>query len=121
MIRVGRYAGSIVVEHDGGQILVGNPKEPCAVKGPLAPPWVRALDERLPLSGCQLLVAHERPDELARIVAEKLLIERNGSVSERLWRLITDGKTAGELPAQWLVDAPTRVWQVVRDTVLKCT
>jgi hypothetical protein len=121
MIRIGRHAGALLVEHDQGQVLVGNPKEPCAVVESLAPPYVRPLVDRLPVSGCQLLVTHDDPQELSRIIAEKLLIERNGSVSERLWRLVTDGKSSGEVGAQWLVDTPTRVWQVVRDTVLKCS
>jgi hypothetical protein len=57
-------------------------------------------------------------DELAAIVKARLTITRNDSVSERLWRLITsDGNTR----AEWLIAMPTAVWEIVRDTVLRCS
>jgi len=118
MARIGRYAGSIIVEHDGKQILVGNPKEPCAVGDTLAPPYTLPLDGKLPLSGCALLVDCGNLPQLARTVAEKLLIARNGSVSERLWRLATSD---GAARLQWLVDVPAHVWEIVRDNVLRCS
>jgi len=116
--RIGRYAGAIVVEEDGQQILVGNPKEPCAaVPETLEAPFVKRLDAPVPLSGCVLLV--ERADPA--VISQRLVIQRNGSVSERLWRLVTNRQSTGELPAQWLVDMPAHVWGVVRDAVLKCS
>jgi hypothetical protein len=121
MARIGRYAGSIVVEHEGKQILVGNPKEPCAVADTLAEPWTLPLADELPLSGCVLTVEHDDLAALARLVADKLVIARNGSVSERLWRVVTNQQASGELRAQWLVEIPQPVWNLVREAMLKCS
>ncbi|MGH8582397.1 MAG: precorrin-3B C(17)-methyltransferase, partial [Gammaproteobacteria bacterium] len=58
--------------------------------------------------------------------ARRFLIERNGSVSDRLWRLVTgvdeedEAPEAEELDAQWLVQVPDRIWEIVRDSVLRC-
>jgi len=57
----------------------------------------------------------------ARTIAERLTVPRNGSVSERLWRLVADEAEEGEIAATWLCEMPTQVWDVVRDAVLKCT
>jgi hypothetical protein len=116
--RIGRYCGALVVEQDGAQVLVGNPKEPCAlVPETLEAPFCKPLAERVPLNGCVLRVGRIEPAALS----ERLVIQRNGSVSERLWRLVTNQQSSGELDAQWLVDMPAHVWDVVRDTVLRCS
>ena len=121
MARVGRIAGSLLVETAGHWFLVGNPKEPCdLIEGNLEAPYVRALSvDGFELNGTWLVVDGEG-EPLARELAHRLVIERNGSVSERLWRLVTDGKE-GEVDARWLTAMPLRVWQVVRDTVLRCS
>jgi hypothetical protein len=118
MARVGRWVGAIVVETTGGQWLVGNPKEPCAeVPETLAAPWMRALGTTVPLSA-PLGIDDGDGEAIARALAQKLVIQRNGSVSERLWRLCSaDGATR----LQWLIDAPAPVWEIVRDTVLRCS
>lgn len=116
--RIGRYCGALVIERDGAQTLVGNPKEPCAaVPETLEAPFVKPLPEKVPLSGCILLV--DDIDPLA--LSSKLVIQRNGSVSERLWRLVTNQQSSGELRAQWLADMPQQIWDIVRDTVLRCS
>jgi hypothetical protein len=116
MARVGRCFGSIVVE---GRWLVGNPKEPCPlVDGNLAPPWVQRV-EAAPLGDTVLIVDGE-PEAVARLMAARFVIDRNGSVSERLWRVVTEGRT-GELACGWLGEVPQPVWQIVRDTVLRCS
>lgn len=120
-MKIGRYAGSIVIDDGARQILVGNPKEPCAVPDTLEAPFVRALDAPVPLSGCALVVEHADADALAKLISDKLVIQRNGSVSERLWRVITNQQASGELAAQWLVEIPMHVWNIVRDTMLKCS
>jgi len=138
MSRVGRLAGALWAETEGEYFLVGNTKEPCdfaragfeppvevdALKRPyvrlsvagsvnMTPPWLT-----LPLEG----------DALPRLLAERFLIERNGSVSDRLWRLVTsphdDGastRAAQSVDARWLAEVPTPVWRIVRETVLRCT
>jgi hypothetical protein len=138
MSRVGRLAGALLAETEGQCFLVGNTKEPCdfaaagfeppvevdALKRPylrlsaagsvdMKPPWLT-----LPLEG----------EALPRLLAERFLIERNGSVSDRLWRLVIspEGDGAGaratqSVDARWLAEVPTPVWRIVRETVLRCT
>jgi hypothetical protein len=81
-------------------------------------------------------------EALPMLLAERFVIARTGSVSERLWRLVTgqldeldgeldrepdeklDGKSelpGAVIPARWLGELPAPVWQIVRDTVLRCT
>jgi hypothetical protein len=60
----------------------------------------------------------------ARVIAERMLVARNGSVSERLWRLVVGDEHpegAREIDARWLGEVPAVVWDVVRDAVLRCT
>jgi hypothetical protein len=105
MARIGRYKGAIVVESGGAQVMVGNPKEPCSFTPPVELQSAVEIDER-------------DVHDLANILTARLVIQRNGSVSERLWRIVThDGATR----AQWLVDVPAHVWEIVRDTVLRCS
>jgi len=103
--RMGRWMGAIVVEARGVQRLVGEPKEPCT----FAPP--------VPLSSALEVEAGD-VDALAALVTARLVIARNGSVSERLWRLCT---ADGNARAQWLVDVPAHVWEIVRDSVMRCS
>lgn len=97
--------GAIVVEVGGEQRLVGNPKEPCTFTPPV--PLSSAVD-----------IDDRDIDELAAILKARLVITRNDSVSERLWRLITHDHAAR---VQWLVDMPQPVWEIVREQVLRCS
>lgn len=118
MATLGRWMGALVVDSGGAQVLVGNPKEPCAlVPDALAPPYTRRLPEVVPLTAT-LAIDDGDAETLARVVAGRLVIQRNGSVSERLWRIVTHDEAAS---AQWLIDLPAHVWDIVRDTVLKCS
>lgn len=137
MASVGRLAGALLVESEGRFFLVGSPKEPCDFRAAgfedpgeidaRARPFVelRAMRE-IALDGPRLEL-DLAGEELARLLAERLLIERNGSVSERLWRLIAGAgddhvePSAGVVDADWLAQTPARVWRIVRETVLKCT
>jgi hypothetical protein len=76
-------------------------------------PWLT-----LTLEGGPLLAA----------LTERLVIERNGSVSDRLWRLILSADPDADPPppdavidARWLGEMPGHLWRLVRETVLKCT
>jgi hypothetical protein len=66
-------------------------------------------------------------EALARLLVDRFVIERNGSVSDRLWRLVTDPTREnravldGSIDARWLGEIPTEIWHMVRETVLKCT
>ena len=135
---IARLAGAILLETGETFFLIGNTKEPCnwveagfvapekidAVHHPFIPLTpVRALQVGAP---CIRLECDITPAELAELIAARFLIARNGSVSDRLWRLVT-GQT--DLPASlhnqdidgtWLAAIPDSVWSIVRDAVLQC-
>ena len=137
MARVGRLAGAILAETQGEYFLVGNTKAPCdwAAAGFEAPveldppkrPYLKLQRcGAVNLASPSLALAVEG-EELARTLAQRFLIERNGSVSDRLWRLVIlrgdpdASDTQGEIDARWLGDMPAPLWQIVRDTVLRCS
>jgi hypothetical protein len=136
MGRAYRLAGAIVAETRGEYFLVGNTKEPCdfpahgfelpveidAMKRPFLR-LSRAGDVRLAGAFLELDQEGER---LAGALADRFVIDRTGSVSERLWRLVVgsgdpDAETpSGAVDARWLGAMPPAVWKVVRDSVLRC-
>ncbi|HEY2515334.1 MAG TPA: precorrin-3B C(17)-methyltransferase [Polyangiaceae bacterium] len=139
MARVGRLAGAILVETGGEYFLVGNTKEPCAWEshGFVTPaeidakkcPFV-ALKTTRPVALGEPFLHVETVLEgpaVAQLLADRFLIERNGSVSDRLWRLVTnpddelEPKPRSSIEATWLAAMPAPVWLIVRDTVLRCT
>ena len=137
MARVARLAGALLVQTEAAYFLVGQIKEPCdfAAAGFEPPPNIDALARpyiRLSVVGpvrvtTAWLVLELEGEEVARLIAERFLIERNGSVSERLWRLVIDRDgngvvpAAGDIDARWLAGIPAHIWQIVRETVLRCT
>jgi hypothetical protein len=77
------------------------------------------------LTGTTLSVGLEGV-EAARAIGERLTVNRNGSVSERLWGLILGEDEVEEpsgraIPCAWLCEMPAGVWDVVREAVLKCS
>jgi len=109
MARIGRLAGALLVESEGARYQVGEFKEPCRTElaaAPLAPPWL-AID----VEG----------DALVALLARRLVIERTGLVSERLWRLITHEQAGEAVDARWLGAMPDHVWDVIRESVLRCS
>jgi len=145
MARVGRLAGAILVETGGEYFLVGQTKVPCdwaqagfEHPGTLEPArcaYVRLA--RLPRAGSielgsPCLTLALEGEDLARALATKLLVERNGAVSDRLWRLVVHGGVdpddeapsaqvaKKEIDARWLGEIPPAIWKLVRDTVLRC-
>ncbi len=136
MARVGRLAGAILAETGGEFFLVGNTKEPCDFEaaGFESPGEIDALERRyvrlVPRRAVELDAPYLRLDlegeALAALLAERLLIERNASVSDRLWRLLIDPSGQEELSkdeavdASWLAEIPAPIWGIVRDTVLRC-
>jgi hypothetical protein len=148
MARVGRLAGAILAETGGDYYLVGHPKQPCdwcaaGFDPPSEPPTDRDAQtrpvQRLARSGAPalaapVLVLEVEGDALPRLLADAFVIQRTGSVSERLWRLAigssvdpsTDDSGDGPPPpdaiaARWLGEMPPAIWNIVRDTVLRCT
>jgi hypothetical protein len=137
MARVGRIAGAILAETAGSFFLVGNPKEPCdwLAHGFEPPgeidaqkrPFIKLSPRQRVLLSPPWLTMDLEGDSLPRLLVERLVIERNGSVSERLWRLVTQADDEADAPpdeaidARWLAGIPAPIWRVVRDTVLRCT
>ena len=136
MARVGRLAGAILAETGGEFFLVGNTKEPCDFEaaGFESPGEIDALERRYirlaPRRAVELaapyLSLELEGEPLAALLAERLLIERNASVSDRLWQLLMDPSGQEEVPedeavdARWLAEIPAPIWGIVRDTVLRC-
>jgi len=136
MARVGRLAGALLAETGGEFFLVGNTKEPCDFEaaGFESPGEIDALERRYirlaPRRAVELAAPYLRleleGEALAALLAERLLIERNASVSDRLWQLLMDPSGQEELPedeavdARWLAEIPAPIWGIVRDTVLRC-
>ena len=139
MARVGRLAGALLAETEGVYFLVGNTKEPCdwtkaGFEPPPVDPSAGAFLELAPLRPIELSVPHLtmglEGEPLARALAARFLVERNGSVSERLWRLVIhrgvpdedfpEDDEARVVDAGWLAEMPAPIWKIVRDTVLRC-
>ena len=136
MACVGRLAGAILAETAGEFFLIGNTKEPCdfAAAGFEPPGEIDALKQRYIRLAPRRAVEIAKPyltlevegEALAVLLAERMLIERNASVSERLWRLLMDPSGQDEPPedeavaARWLAEIPAPLWGIVRDAVLRC-
>lgn len=135
-----RLAGAMLLAHGGEFYLIGNTKEPCdwtAVgfskpeEGEAATLRVRRLHplQQTPAtnSPCGFVFAKDRSLEaIAELLASRLLIVRNASFSERLWRIVTGVSDESPVPAEsaldvsWLLAMPDRVWEIVREAALKC-
>lgn len=135
MARVGRLAGAILAETAGEFFLIGNTKEPCDFEAAgfaspgeidaLKRPYVRLAPRRAVDLDRPYLTLELEGEALAGLLAERLLIERNGSVSERLWRLLMDPSgedepPQDEAPSRWLAEIPAPLWGIIRDAVLRC-
>ncbi len=145
MARVGRLAGALLAEtlFAGSQTsyyLVGNTKEPCdwsaaGFEPPAIDPSAASFVKMTALRPIELSTPHltmnVEGEELARTLAQRFLVERNGSVSERLWRLIIhrgvpeddvpdDAEPPKVVDADCRGEIPAPLWNIVRDTVLRC-
>jgi hypothetical protein len=142
MARVGRLAGAIVAETGDDHFLVGNPKQPCdwraagfeppAELDARVRPVVRLARCGTPVLAAPVVELDVEGEALACLLADAFVIARTGSVSERLWRLVIGGSDEpddpaslpglpGAIAARWLGEIPPAIWQIVRDTVLRCT
>ncbi|MDE3020060.1 MAG: precorrin-3B C(17)-methyltransferase, partial [Nitrospirota bacterium] len=129
MARVGRLAGAILAETEGQFFLVGNPKEPCdfatvgfeppGVINALERPFVRLVPCRSVQVPQPYLTLDVEGEALAWLLVDRFVIQRNGSVSDRLWRLVTDPKQEnravmnGNIDARWLGEVPAEIWHIV--------
>ncbi|MDA7980259.1 MAG: hypothetical protein MPJ50_15955 [Pirellulales bacterium] len=135
MAKVGRFYGALLAKSNGDFFIVGDLKTPADYEamGFANPGELRPLENRF----VKLTVAAGNPeippplfecDVEGEVLAEKLfhrlVIKRNGSVSNRLWNLIfeadeNDGKDV--IDANWLLAMPDEIWEIVQDQVLRCT
>lgn len=131
MARVGRLAGALLAESQGAFFLVGDLKEPCDFRASGFEPPAQLPGRDLPFARLQPLraVALAAPrllldvegEALALLLFQRLVIARNGSVSNRLWRLVTGAAPGEEVDARWFGGMPAEVWDIVRDDVLRCS
>jgi hypothetical protein len=136
MARAGRLAGAILAETGGKFFLIGNTKEPCDFEAAgfeppgeidaLKQPYIRLSARRSIEISPPCITLDLEGEALAAVLAERLLIERNGSVSDRLWRLLMDPSGQEDFPedqvadVRWLGEIPAPIWGIVRDAVLRC-
>ncbi|XXU07941.1 precorrin-3B C(17)-methyltransferase [Sorangium sp. So ce854] len=137
MARVGRLGGAILAETQGEYYLIGNTKAPVDFReAGFEPPdevelvkgaYLRLEPRRQVKVQAPALLLDVEGEELARKLVQRFVIDRNGSVSERLWRLVyspedplDDAEAPVERDARWLGDIPEPIWQLVRDNVLRC-
>src|SRR5712672_3173802 len=129
MARVGRLAGALLAETEGNYFLVGDLKEPCDFPAAGFEPPERTPGRELPFARLRPLreIALSAPhilldiegEELALLLFRRLVIARNGSVSNRLWRLVTGPIEQAEVDARWLGGVPAEVWEIVRESTLR--
>lgn len=133
MAKVGRFYGAVLVESQGDFYIVGDLKVPADYAGagfadpgelrPLQNRFVRLAVTGEPAVQPPYLTCELEGESLAEKLFHRLVIKRNGSVSERLWNLIFD--TAGQqeqemIEADWLVQMPDEMWEIIQDQVLRC-
>jgi hypothetical protein len=134
MAQVGRLVGAILAVTGDDIYLVGDCKEPCDFhryglemppdRDVLAQPYIR-LERRdaFELEGPQLSIQLEG-EALPQLLVDSFLIFRNGSVSERIWRLClqySPEPVNGVIDADWLRHVPRGIWEIVRNSVLRCS
>jgi hypothetical protein len=134
MAQVGRLVGAIIAVTADDIYLVGDCKEPCDFsryglseppeRNVLARPYIK-LQRRgdFQIEGLKLDIQLEG-EALPQLLVDFFLIFRNGSVSERLWRLClqySPEPVDGVVDANWLKHVPRGIWEIVRDSVLRCS
>jgi hypothetical protein len=134
MAQIARLAGALLAHSQGKYYLIGDTNRPCdfADSGFEAPSGRDAMKHPIielkavapvPLEPTVLSVSLEG-SALLQLLVERMLVERDASVSEPLWSLITGESDEtpdmpGELEAEWFVQMPKRVWDAVREGVLR--
>lgn len=133
MAKVGRFYGALLAESDGAFYIVGDLKVPAdyAAAGFADPGELRPLENHFvqlkvtgtPAVGRPHFTCRLEGEALAEKLFHRLVIKRNGSVSERLWNLIfeadeNDGQEV--IDANWLVQMPDELWEIIQDQVLRC-
>lgn len=137
LAQVARLAGAVLVHSAGEYFLVGNLKEPCdflaagfeppseEITG-VCPPYIRLRPSGPVTLSTPYLTLPLGGEAAAATIAQRLIITRNGAISERLWELILQPDpdlplpSGPEVPRRWLAEIPAPIWELVRDRVLRC-
>lgn len=135
--QVSRLAGALLVHTEQEYYLVGDLKEPCdfaaagfeppaqEING-MDPPYIRLQPRGTVTRKPPYLTLEQGGEAVAAALAERLIITRNGTISERLWELILQPDADLPLPVgpavprRWLVEVPAPIWELVRERVLRC-
>jgi hypothetical protein len=136
MAQVARMDGAILAHTGSHYYLVGDLKRPCDWKAhgfeppaqqidALARPYIELVHTRAVVMETPNIFLPLEGEALAKLLAARLLIERNGSVSDRLWHLILGATDENpRVPAtqdvHWFTETPDRIWNIVRESVLRC-
>ena len=134
MAHIGRLAGAILVSTEGRHYLIGDCKVPCdfeaegfmppvADRNVLEQPYVAIEALRPVVFRDAVCLSQIEGERLAQRLVDSFLIFRNGSVSERLWRLVlaqSKKDAEGYYDVNWLMMMPHGIWDIVRDQVLRC-
>jgi len=135
MSSIFRLAGAMIAQCGQRYYLVGDQKEPLDFPAHGFEPvpdrnvtqqnFVELQVSGPVISEGPLLEMNLSDEELAKKLSYFFLIRRNGSVSERLWDMVIQCSKpsliqAGHVDGQWLADMPEEVWDIVRDSVLRC-
>jgi hypothetical protein len=130
---VGRIAGGMIAETGGEYFLIGELKEPYDFSRiGFQEPQVSEETRRIPYQKLQAtgpvsleveeyLQMETQGEALAKLLHKRFVIPRNNSVSNRLWNAVTGKKDAqGRVDARWLEQMPDEIWDIVRDSLLRC-
>lgn len=136
---IARLCGAIVFRSEGHYFLIGELKEPCVFEeygfelpqreGTADRHWVELrLKDPCVQSKLNFSVALNFSGPLgANQVYRSFAIYRNSSISERLMNLVLDVSPRFQLKEQEMIDArwlsglPFSIWQMIRDSILKCS
>jgi hypothetical protein len=136
MAQVARMDGALLAHTGSHYYLIGNLERACDFRahGFEAPaqtvdararPYIELtrLHAAVKLNTPNILVPLEG-EALAKLLAARLLTEHNGAVSGRLWRLVIGETDASpRVPAtqdvHWFTETPDRIWNIVRDAVMR--
>ena len=122
-----------MAETNGEYYLVGELKEPCDFSEhgfetlPESDPNNPIKYKKLTVIGDvssedgECLEMETQGESLAELLFKRFVILRNYSVSDRLWRVATEKKDRdGKVDARWLEQMPDDVWEIVKESILKC-
>lgn len=132
--RLGRLGGAVLYETDGEYYLIGNLKQPCNFEdfGFFTPEETIGRCVKLRIGNRELAESFVFPYLIQggtspEDIYEKFSVYRNSSISERLFTLVRDNsdkviwKGTEYSDLRWIGSMPLPVWNIVRESILKCS